>query len=89
MTALAIRTATWVGLPGIANWFKNLNQKLHQRRLARQTYNELSRLSDWELRDLGIGRSDIRSISNGNFYRDEMEYYKSKVEVNQNLKGWV
>ena len=89
MTALAIRTATWVGLPGIANWFKNLNQKLKQRRLERQTYNELSSLSDRDLQDLGISRTDIRSISNGNFYRDEMESYKSKVEVIQNLKGWV
>ena len=82
MTALAIRTATWVGLPGIANWFKTLNQKRLQRRQARQTYNELSRLTDWELRDLGIGCSDIRSIANGNFHRDE-------AEANQNLKGWV
>ena len=82
MTALAIRTASWVGLPGIANWFKNLNQKRLQRRQARQTYNELSRLNDRELKDLGIGRSDIRSIANGNFYRDE-------AEANQNLKGWV
>ena len=89
MTPLAIRTATWVGLPGIANWFKNLNQKLKQRRLERQTYNELSSLSDRDLQDLGISRTDIRSISNGNFYRDEMEHFKSKVEVNQNLKGWV
>jgi len=82
MTALAMRTATWVGLPGVANWFKNLNLRLQQRRLARQTYNELQRLTDWELQDLGIGRSDIRSIANGNFYRDE-------VEANTNLKGWV
>ena len=89
MTALAIRTATWVGLPVIANWFKNLNQKLKQRRLERQTYNELSSLSDRDLQDLGISRTDIRSISNGNFYGDEIEYYKSKIEVNQNLKGWV
>jgi len=84
MTALAMRTATWVGLPGVANWFKNLNQTLQQRRLARQTYNELSRLSDRDLQDLGIGRSDIRSISNGIFYSD-----RDKVEANQNLKGWV
>tara|TARA_Y100001978_G_scaffold162944_1_gene149557 strand:- start:436 stop:684 length:249 start_codon:yes stop_codon:yes gene_type:complete len=82
MTALAIRTASWVGLPGIANWFKNLNQKRLQRRQARQTYNELSRLNDRELKDLGIGRSDIRSIANGNFHRDQ-------AEANQNLKGWV
>jgi uncharacterized protein YjiS (DUF1127 family) len=82
MTALAMRTATWVGLPVVANWFKNLNQRLQTRRLQKQTYNELSSLSDRELQDLGIGRSDIRSISTGNFHRET-------VEVNQNLKGWV
>ena len=85
MTALAMRTATWVGLPGLANWFKNLNQKLQARRLEKQTYAELSRLSDRELWDMGIGRSDIRSISRGTFYRD----YKDQVEVNKNLGGWV
>lgn len=85
MTALAMRTATWVGLPGLATWFKNLNQKLQARRLEKQTYSELSRLSDRELWDMGIGRSDIRSIASGNFYRD----YKNEVEVNKNLKGWV
>lgn len=82
MTALAMRTATWVGLPGVANWFKNLNQKREQRRLQRRTFNELSRLTDRDLHDLGISRSDIRSISNGNFYRDQ-------AEANVNLRGWV
>ena len=85
MTALAMRTASWVGLPVLANWFKNLNQKLQARRRERQTYAELSGLSDRELWDMGIGRSDIRSIASGNFYRD----YKEGVEENQNLKGWV
>lgn len=82
MTALAMRTATWVGLPGLANWFKNLNQKLQARRLEKQTYTELSRLSDRELQDMGIYRSDIRSISRGTF--DD-----SRVESNANLRGWV
>lgn len=89
MTALAIRTATWVGLSGLTNWLKNLNQKLKQRRQARQAYKELSSLSDRDLHDIGISRTDIRSISNGNFYKDELEYFKTRVEVNQNLKGWV
>ena len=82
MTALAMRTATWVGLPGIANWFKNLNKKLQARRLERQTYLELSKLSNRELQDLGIGRSDIRSIAKGTFDDD-------RAEANANLRGWV
>lgn len=84
MTALAMRTATWVGLPGLANWFKNLNQKLQARRAEKETVKQLSVLSDRELQDMGIGRSDIRSIASGNFYR---EY--NDVEANKNLKGWV
>ena len=84
MTALAMRTATWVGLPGVANWFKNLNKTLQARRLEKQTYTQLSALSDRELQDMGIGRSDIRSIAAGNFYRDYND-----VEENKNLKGWV
>ena len=82
MTALAMRTATWVGLPGIANWFKNLNKNLQARRLERQTYLELSKLSNRELQDLGIGRSDIRSIAKGTFDDD-------RAEANPNLRGWV
>ena len=82
MTALAIRTATWVGLPGVANWFKNLNQKLQARRLEKQTYTELSALTNRELQDLGIGRSDIRSIAKGTFDDD-------RAETNANLRGWV
>ena len=84
MTALAMRTATWVGLPGLANWFKNLNKRLQARRLEKETYKQLSALSDRELNDMGIGRSDIRSIASGNFYRDFKD-----AETNKNLKGWV
>ena len=44
------------------------------------TKRELSKLSNYELKDIGIGRSDITSIANGTFYdaRD--------TNVNKNLK---
>tara|TARA_E500000178_G_C16597513_1_gene563144 strand:+ start:266 stop:514 length:249 start_codon:yes stop_codon:yes gene_type:complete len=82
MTAIAMRTANWVGLPGLANWFKNLNKKLQARKQERETMYQLSKLNDRELHDLGIGRSDIRSIARGTFHDD-------RVEANANLKGWV
>ena len=53
--------------------------------MYRKTKNELSRLTDHDLKDLGIYRSDIESIARGSF-RDERI---SKVETNSNLKGWV
>lgn len=83
MTALAMRTAAWVGLPGLANWFKNLNTKLQHRRQVRQTINELSRLSDYELNDMGIARGDIYSIAHGT------SDHRRGAEVNKNLQGWV
>ena len=81
MTAL-IMTADRIGLPGVANWFKNLSNKIQAKRLERKTYAELSALSNRELQDLGIGRSDIPSIARGTWYDD-------RAETNKNLRGWV
>jgi len=52
--------------------------------MARKTYQALQKLTDHELKDLGIGRSDITSISLGTFNDRRMN-----VATNNNLKGWV
>ena len=54
--------------------------------MERRTFNELSALTDHELRDLGIGRTDIRSIARGTFYDKRMS---KDLKTNDNLKGWV
>ena len=41
----------------------NLARSFNNWRKYRQTVNELGRMSDRELRDLGIGRSDIPYIA--------------------------
>ena len=41
---------------------KTFTAKLHAWRRFRESVRELSRLSDRELNDLGIGRSDIEEI---------------------------
>lgn len=41
----------------------NLTRTLNNWRKYRQTVNELGRMSDRELSDLGIGRADIRSVA--------------------------
>ena len=46
----------------------------------KKTYNELSSLTDRELNDIGIRRSDIRSVALRDSYG---------AEVNHNLKGWI
>ena len=66
----------------INDWQRNRARKAMERR----TYNELQNLTDHELRDLGIGRSDIRSIAKGTFYDKRMS---KDIKTNENLKGWV
>ncbi len=41
---------------------KTLTAKFHAWRRFRESVRELSRLSDRELNDLGIGRSDIEEV---------------------------
>ncbi|HLP70256.1 MULTISPECIES: DUF1127 domain-containing protein [Ciceribacter] len=41
----------------------NFARSLTNWRKYRQTINELGRMSDRELRDLGIGREDIRRVA--------------------------
>nr|WP_250807214.1 DUF1127 domain-containing protein [Neorhizobium tomejilense] len=43
--------------------FRTITSKLRQHTQYRQTVNELSRLTDRELSDLGIGRSEIRGVA--------------------------
>jgi len=71
---------------GLFDLVHDMKAKARHRQLVRQTRNELSQLSDHELKDLGIGRSDIESIARGNWRRDEMN---TKTQANDNLRGWV
>ena len=41
----------------------NITRSFNNWRKFRQTCNELSRMSDRELRDLGIGRSEIETVA--------------------------
>jgi uncharacterized protein YjiS (DUF1127 family) len=43
--------------------FEKLASRIRERRMYIQTVNELGRLSDRELHDLGIGRGDIRLVA--------------------------
>ena len=60
MTALVANTTNWLGLAG---WWKNYKAHLAQHRAYRETVAELSKLTDKELRDIGLSRGDIHSIA--------------------------
>ncbi len=47
----------------IGAWVSTIETRLKQHRVYRATFNELSTLSNRELADLGMSRSQIRSIA--------------------------
>jgi len=81
MTQLVLTASGWLNAwqEGIQSFIKEVVVKHKARKLAKQTVNELSKLSNRELSDLGLCRADIRGIA-------EKHYQE---EVNQNLRGWV
>lgn len=70
----------------ITNFFKNLNVELKRRRNIRLTINELSKLTNHELNDIGIARGDIWHIANTSYPK---ALRGEAVEANNNLRGWV
>lgn len=48
---------------GVSVFFANVAERFRQYRVFRETYNELSALSDRELSDLGLSRSMIRRLA--------------------------
>tara|TARA_B100000035_G_scaffold116217_1_gene98497 strand:- start:1063 stop:1329 length:267 start_codon:yes stop_codon:yes gene_type:complete len=71
---------------GLFDLVHDMKAKARHRQMIRETRNELLQLTDHELKDLGIGRSDIESIARGTFHSKRMD---AKTEANDNLRGWV
>jgi len=69
MTQAILTAANWLNFDGLADLIRNIQRNRARKALERRTIRELSRLSDHELHDLGIGRSDIISIAKGEFYK--------------------
>ena len=74
----------------LSGFYKKLIQAIQHRRMVRTTQNELNRLSDLELNDLGISRGEIYSIAHGDKTRwDSHQVGRGVDNHNENLKGWV
>tara|TARA_A200000159_G_C7327349_1_gene341536 strand:- start:2182 stop:2445 length:264 start_codon:yes stop_codon:yes gene_type:complete len=87
MTQAILTASSWIqeAIYGFADLMKSWKINRARKAMIKKTRRELSQLSDHDLRDLGIGRSDITSIANGTFHDKRI----TKVETNENLKGWV
>ena len=86
MTQTILVASNWIqeAVIGFADLMKTWKRNRARKAMIARTYKELSQLTNHELRDLGIGRSDITSIANGTFHDRRM-----KAKTNANLKGWV
>jgi len=87
MTQAVLVAAQWLNIQGLVDLISDWRRARARKAMERRTYNELSALTDHELRDLGIGRTDIRSIARGTFYDKRMN--NKNLKTNDNLKGWV
>tara|TARA_B100001057_G_scaffold7217_1_gene6590 strand:- start:200 stop:460 length:261 start_codon:yes stop_codon:yes gene_type:complete len=86
MTQAVLVAAQWLNIQGLVDLISDWKRNRARKAMERRTFNELSALTDHELRDLGIGRTDIRSISRGTFYDKRIS---KDIKTNDNLKGWV
>ena len=68
------------------NFFKKLINNYQMAKAIRETENELRKLTDAELNDIGIARGDIYSIA-----RQDIDMKQSHLisPFNPNLKGFV
>ena len=85
MTQAILFASNWLqeAIEGLVDLVKEVKRNRARKAAIQLTKKELSKLSNYELKDIGIGRSDITSIANATFHdaRD--------TNVNKNLRGWV
>lgn len=63
-----LTASNWLNMFGLTNWVDRFTKRIKREQLVRQTANELEKLSDRELRDIGIHRGMIRSIAMECYY---------------------
>ena len=70
----------------LKSFFKKLINNYHQAKAIRQTENELRKLTDKELNDIGISRGDIYAIARQD---TDMKQSHPIAPFNPNLRGFV
>ena len=85
MTHYVIEASSWIqdAIEGFRDLRRSMKLRAERKASYKQTYKELSRLTDFELNDIGICRGDIRNIARGD------RTIKRGIEVNENLRGSV
>ena len=69
--------------------FRNVKAQWAYRIAVNETINELNKLTNHELHDIGISRGEIRSIAIHSHTAPKKVTAKDIAVENENLKGWV
>ena len=85
MAHYVIEASSWIqdAVEGFRDLRRSMKIRAERKASYKRTYKELSRLTDFELNDIGICRGDIRNIARGD------RTIVRGIEVNENLRGSV
>ena len=85
MTHYVIEASSWIqdAIEGYKDLRRSMKLRAERKASYKRTLKELSRLTDFELNDIGICRGDIKNIARGD------KTIRRGIEVNENLKGSV
>ena len=85
MAHYVLTASSWLqdAIEGFSDLRRSMKLRAERKASYKQTYKELSKLTDYELNDIGICRSDIRNIARGD------RTIKRGIEVNENLRGSI
>ena len=85
MTHYVLTASSWLqdAIEGFNDLRRSMKLRAERKASYKRTLKELSRLTDFELNDLGICRGDIKNIARGD------RTIVRGIEVNENLRGSV
>lgn len=69
MTHYVLAVMDWLDFSWLWHSYNKFIENIARKRAVQTTINELRELSDKDLNDIGISRSDIRAVAEGIFYR--------------------
>jgi uncharacterized protein YjiS (DUF1127 family) len=69
--------------------YKNMRNKMDYNKKVRETYKQLSALTNHELNDIGISRGEIYDVAHNSYKRPAKVLANENVTVNENLRGFV
>ena len=85
MTYYVLTASSWIqdAIEGFNDLRRSMRLRAERKAAYNRTYKELSKLTDFELNDIGICRGDIKNIARGD------RTIVRGIEVNENLRGSV